>query len=144
MLDASTRGWKAGADSPNCPLANLATSTETGYQEFSYHILAVGTSEAEELMRRAAIYLFPVVLAGLAGAMAAPVPKSPERNAGVTRTLEAFQAARPADSELRVFQLDWAGSLKEAKERAAQEGRPIFFVSTTQLEDAGDLKGGHC
>jgi hypothetical protein len=62
----------------------------------------------------------------------------------VSRILEAHSAAKPTDGELSLFKLDWAGSLKEAKERAAKEGRPIFFVSTTQLEDAGDLRGGHC
>ena len=31
-----------------------------------------------------------------------------------------------------------------ATARAAKEKRPIFFVSTMQLKDAGDLRGGHC
>jgi hypothetical protein len=61
-----------------------------------------------------------------------------------SRILDAYEAARPADEELGLFRLDWAGSLKEAKARAVKEGRPIFFVSTTQLERAGDLRGGHC
>ena len=36
----------------------------------------------------------------------------------------AYQAARPADRELGVFQLDWARSFKDARERAAKEKRP--------------------
>ena len=58
--------------------------------------------------------------------------------------LKAYEAARPADHELGVFQLDWADSFKEAKARAAREKRPIFLVSTTQLKDAGNLRDGHC
>ena len=58
--------------------------------------------------------------------------------------LKAYQAARPADHELGVFQLDWADSFKDAKARAAKEKRPIFFVCTTQLKDAGNLRDGHC
>jgi hypothetical protein len=64
--------------------------------------------------------------------------------ADVKRVMDAYQAARPADRELGVFSLDWADSLKDAKARAAREKRPIFFVATTQLKEAGDLKGGHC
>ena len=58
--------------------------------------------------------------------------------------LKAYEAARPADRELGVFQLDWADSFKQAKARAAKEKRPIFLVSTTQLKDAGNLRDGHC
>ncbi|HKQ40623.1 MAG TPA: hypothetical protein VJ063_21310 [Verrucomicrobiae bacterium] len=58
--------------------------------------------------------------------------------------LKAYEAARPADRELGVFQLDWADSFKHAKTRAAKENRPIFLVCTTQLKDAGNLRDGHC
>jgi hypothetical protein len=58
--------------------------------------------------------------------------------------LQAFAAARPADHELGIFQLDWADSFKDAKARAAREKRPIFLVCTTQLKDAGNLRDGHC
>lgn len=88
--------------------------------------------------------LFTLLLAGTPGGTAAPVTRAPAPDPAVHRTLNAFKAARPAESELRVFQLDWAGSLKEAKARAVKEDRPVFFVSTTQLEDAGNLRGGHC
>ena len=60
------------------------------------------------------------------------------------RILDAFSAARPAERDLGVFKLDWADSLKDAKARAAKERRPIFFVSTTQLKEAGNLRDGHC
>ena len=58
--------------------------------------------------------------------------------------LKAYEAARPADHALGVFQLDWADSFKDAKGRAAKEQRPIFLVCTTQLKDAGNLRDGHC
>ena len=57
---------------------------------------------------------------------------------------DAYEAARPADRDLGVFRLDWVGSLKEARERATREKRPIFFVATMQLKDAGNLQSGHC
>ena len=97
-------------------------------------------------MERAAVTLFALLLcaAGPSLAEPAPAPVAAGGDLAVTRVLEAYQAARPTAAELRVFQLDWAGSLQEAKARAAREKRPVFFVSTTQLEDAGDLRAGHC
>jgi hypothetical protein len=92
-------------------------------------------------MRRAFGSLLGLMLIGTAGAIAAPAPT---QDPTVRRTLDAYKAARPTESELRVFQLDWADSLKEAKARALKEERPVFFISTTQLEDAGNLRGGHC
>jgi len=58
--------------------------------------------------------------------------------------LKAYEAARPADHDLGVFQLDWADSFKDAQARAAKERRPIFLICTTQLKDAGNLRDGHC
>ncbi len=75
---------------------------------------------------------------------AAPAPPSTASHPDVARVLAAYRSARPADRDLQIFKLDWAGSLKEAKTRAAKENRPVLFVATTQLEDAGDLRGGHC
>jgi hypothetical protein len=80
----------------------------------------------------------------LSAAGAAPDDPGTAQDTRLQRVLSAYQAARPADRELGAFRLDWAGSLKEAKTRAAREKRPIFFVSTMQLKDAGDLRGGHC
>ena len=62
----------------------------------------------------------------------------------VQRILLAYQAALPAEGDLGVFKLDWAASLADAKARAEKEKRPIFFVSTTQTKDAGNLRNGHC
>lgn len=95
-------------------------------------------------MKRLVSTVLAVSLAGIAVVTAAPQTDTPRRTPEIEQVLTAFNAARPQDRELRVFQLDWAPSLAEAKKRAAKETRPIFFVSTLQLEDAGDLKGGHC
>ncbi len=66
------------------------------------------------------------------------------QEADVARIEKAFKAARPDNSELSIFMLDWASSLNDAKTRAAKEKRPIFFVSTVQLKEAGSLITGHC
>jgi hypothetical protein len=95
-------------------------------------------------MQRTIGLLFSLLVMGTVSAVAASAAPSLAPDPGVGRVLDAYLAARPTESELRVFQLDWSPSLKDAKTRAEQEGRPIFFVSTTQLEDAGDLRGGHC
>ena len=97
-------------------------------------------------MRRCATLLIGLLAASAAGALAGTAPsiEATGANPEVRRILDAYRAARPTDAELGVFTLDWAGSLTEAKRRAKAEKRPIFFVSTTQLEDAGDLRGGHC
>lgn len=76
------------------------------------------------------------------GAPPAEPAHVPDTDTG--RILAAYQAARPSDADLGIYRLDWADSLQAAKTRAAKEKRPIFFVSTMQLKDAGDLRGGHC
>lgn len=85
-----------------------------------------------------------VLVGAAAGTRAAGEPPVASGATRVRQVLQGYQAARPTDSELSLFQLDWAANLKEAKARAAKEKRPIFFVSTMQLKDAGDLRGGHC
>ena len=84
----------------------------------------------------------PLLLVTAAAVGAAPEASPP--NSTVSQILARYEAARPRDVDLQLFALDWAGSLREAKERAAKEGRPILFVATTQLKEAGDLRGGHC
>ncbi len=58
--------------------------------------------------------------------------------------LEKYRAARPAEGALAIYRLDWAPDLKSALERAGKEKRPVFFIATHQLEDAGSLYDGHC
>ncbi len=65
-------------------------------------------------------------------------------DADTRKILASYQAARPSDRELEIFRLDWSDSLTQAQARAAKESRPIFFVATHQLKEAGNLINGHC
>jgi len=60
----------------------------------------------------------------------------------VARVLEKHKAARPAESEIRIYRLSWMPSLKEARERAAKEDRPIFLLVCTN--SYGNMFTGHC
>lgn len=60
----------------------------------------------------------------------------------VARVLEKHRAARPAESEIRIYRLSWMATLKEARERAAKEDRPIFLMVCTN--SYGNLFTGHC
>lgn len=96
-------------------------------------------------MHRFVAPLAALLLTGAAaGVRAAGEKSAATEEARVRQIREAYQAARPAAAELALFQLDWAADLKDARARAAKEKRPIFFVSTMQLKEAGDLRGGHC
>lgn len=56
----------------------------------------------------------------------------------VERVLAEYTKARPTEKELALYRLDWAPSLKEAKERK----RPVcLFVVTNSY---GNLYTGHC
>jgi hypothetical protein len=67
---------------------------------------------------------------------------APALSADVTTVLEKYQAIRPQEKELAIYQLDWAANLKEAKTRAAKEHRPILFILVQN--SFGDLQSGHC
>jgi hypothetical protein len=56
--------------------------------------------------------------------------------------LEKYRKFRPADSELGIYRLSWVATLKEARERAAKEERPIFLLVCTN--SYGNLFTGHC
>jgi hypothetical protein len=58
------------------------------------------------------------------------------------KILERYETLKPKEKDLALFQLDWAPSLKEAKERAKKEGRPVFLV--TVKNEHGGVFGGHC
>jgi hypothetical protein len=60
----------------------------------------------------------------------------------VKSILDKFQSVRPQAADLALYQLDWMPNLKEARERAAKEERPIFLVVVTN--SFGDLFSGHC
>ena len=81
--------------------------------------------------------LIPAILA-LAGALAA---HGGDRG-DVKSVLDKFESVRPQEADLALYQLDWASTLKAAKEKAAKEDRPIFLVVVTN--SFGDLYSGHC
>jgi hypothetical protein len=55
--------------------------------------------------------------------------------------LDKYQAVRPGAEDLAWFALDWAATLKDARERAAREQRPILFLHTN---GRGNLFCGFC
>jgi hypothetical protein len=63
-------------------------------------------------------------------------------DADVQRILDKYRLFRPADQDLAVFQLDWMPTLKDARERAAKEQRPILLLVVTN--SYGNLLTGHC
>ena len=60
----------------------------------------------------------------------------------VKRILQTFDTIRPTPRELSIFRLDWVPTLKEGRQRAAREGRPIFLLAVEN--EHGGLFGGHC
>jgi RNA polymerase sigma factor (sigma-70 family) len=64
------------------------------------------------------------------------------RDSEVQKILDKYHSFRPDDKDLAIFQLDWAPTLKDAKERGAREKRPIFLLVVTN--SFGNLYTGHC
>ena len=60
----------------------------------------------------------------------------------VQKILDKYRLFRPADKDLAIFQLDWVPTLKDARERAAKEQRPILLLVVTN--SYGNLFTGHC
>ena len=58
------------------------------------------------------------------------------------RVLDKFHSVRPQAADLAIYQLDWMPTLKAAKEKAANEERPVFLVMVRN--SFGDLCSGHC
>jgi len=80
------------------------------------------------------------------GQLAAPAEEPPEKSAlaasrDVQRTMDKYRALRPGAKDLAWFSLDWATTLKEAKDRAAREHRPVLFLHTN---GRGNLYCGFC
>lgn len=57
--------------------------------------------------------------------------------------LARFEDAKPDGKRLAFYSLDWAMSLKEAKARAAREGRPILLVLNTNITAGTNFFSGH-
>src|SRR5262245_16733208 len=103
---------------------------------------------AKTSVRIAIMALVTVSLLGGRGVLAMralaedpPQAKNLPKSAEVQKVLDKYQAARPDAKDLAWFSLDWAVTLKEAKERAAKEQRPILFLHTN---GRGNLFCGFC
>jgi hypothetical protein len=84
-------------------------------------------------MRVAAAMLLVTVGASIASAQ--------DRQAAMT--LKRFNEAKPSEKSLAFYSLDWVCSLKEAKERAKAEERPILLILNTNITAQCDFYSGH-
>ncbi len=62
----------------------------------------------------------------------------------VARIRKEFEAARPTEKELAVFQLDWEPDFAKAKERSRKERRPFLFIWNSNISGPDSLYTGHC
>jgi hypothetical protein len=69
-------------------------------------------------------------------------PGGHNKHGDVERILDRYQTAVPGAKELGLFGLDWAPTLKIAKEKAAKEKRPILLMVVRNKY--GNLYTGHC
>jgi hypothetical protein len=60
----------------------------------------------------------------------------------VQKVLDKYRAARPNAKDLAIFHLDWTPALKDAKERASKEQRPILLIVVDN--SYGNIYTGHC
>lgn len=65
------------------------------------------------------------------------------QDAAVTTILKRFEEAKPSEKSLAFYSLDWVGSLKEAKERAQAENRPILVILNTNITAHCNFYSGH-
>ncbi len=65
------------------------------------------------------------------------------QNDSASEILARFEGAKPDARRLAFYSLDWAMSLKEAKTRAAKEGRPILIVLNTNITAGTNFFSGH-
>ncbi len=66
------------------------------------------------------------------------------QDADVDRITKKAQAAKPTDDDLAFYSLNWAPTLKDARERAAKEKRPIFVIAVTNITGPDNVFTGHC
>ena len=56
--------------------------------------------------------------------------------------LDRHRSLLPQAKDLVIYDLDWVAGLKEAKERAAKESRPVLLIAVTN--SYGNMYTGHC
>ncbi|HQR07222.1 MAG TPA: hypothetical protein PLN21_10390 [Gemmatales bacterium] len=52
-------------------------------------------------------------------------------------------AAKPKPDKLKFYDLDWAGNLTQARQRAQEEKRPIVLLWVTNITAGCDFFTGH-
>ena len=67
---------------------------------------------------------------------------SPDADGPIKKILSKYDSFVPGDGELALFKLDWVKTLKEARKKAASEGRPILLLSVEN--EHGGFYTGHC
>ena len=55
-----------------------------------------------------------------------------------------FEEVRPSAEDMAIYRHDWVATLKQAKDRAKKEGRPIFFIGNTNISGPTNFYSGHC
>jgi uncharacterized protein (TIGR03067 family) len=65
-----------------------------------------------------------------------------DKDGTLQQVLNKYRSFRPEARDLAIFQLDWVATLKQARDRAAREKRPIFLMVVTN--SYGNLYTGHC
>lgn len=60
----------------------------------------------------------------------------------VERIMDKYRSIRPQATDLAIYELDWAPTLKAALVQAADQNRPIFLVLVRN--SFGNLASGHC
>ena len=83
-----------------------------------------------------------LALVGLSAVALAAAHASPDAGGQIKKILAKYDSFVPADDELAIFKLDWVKTLKEAKKKAASEGRPILLLSVEN--EHGGFYTGHC
>ncbi len=82
-----------------------------------------------------------ILLAAVAGVIGvAHVGAADQRDVGKIR--EKYHSVRPRATDLAIYELDWAPTLKAAREQAAEQERPIFLIFVTN--SFGNGRSGHC
>jgi hypothetical protein len=82
-----------------------------------------------------------ILFAAVASLTCAPIAGAAEPPE-VRSILDQFRAVRPQPEHLALYDLDWAPTLRAAKERGAKEARPIFLIVVTN--SFGNISSGHC
>ncbi len=118
--------------SSESPLIGAGSATTSGIR----HRAIGGLSQGRKGIRVTGTLLVVILL----GTCTAAAQAAGLRD--VQEVMEKYHSTLPQARELTVYQLDWAPTFQQAKERAAQEQRPIFLIVVTN--SYGNIYTGHC